>query len=48
MCEALGFRVTKLIRTHFANLTTRGLKAGQWRYLSDREVHDLKKLAGLG
>ena len=48
MCEALGFRVTKLIRTHFAHLTALGLKAGQWRYLSDREVHDLKKLAGLG
>ncbi len=48
MCEALGLRVTKLIRTHFAHLTARGLKAGQWRYLSYREVHDLKKLAGLG
>jgi len=47
MCLALGLRVTKLMRTHFANLTARGLKAGEWRYLSDREVHDLMKLAGL-
>ena len=47
MCEALGLRVTKLTRTHFAHLTTRGLKVGQWRYLSDREVRDLMKPAGL-
>lgn len=48
MCQAVNLRVAHLIRTRFAHLTARGLKAGQWRYLSDREVHDLKKLAGLG
>jgi pseudouridine synthase len=48
MCEAVNLRVTHLIRTRFAHLTARGLKTGQWRYLSDRETHDLKKLAGLG
>lgn len=48
MCQAVNLRVAHLIRTRFAHLTARGLKAGQWRYLSDRETHDLKKLAGLG
>jgi 23S rRNA pseudouridine2605 synthase len=47
MCQALGLRVTKLMRTQFASLTPRGLKVGEWRYLSDREVRDLIKLAGL-
>ncbi|UCB53395.1 MAG: rRNA pseudouridine synthase [Candidatus Zixiibacteriota bacterium] len=48
MCQTLGLRVTNLVRTRFAHLTARGLKTGQWRYLSHREAHDLKKLAGLG
>jgi pseudouridine synthase len=47
MCLALGLRLTKLTRTHFAHLTARGLRSGQWRYLSDKEVRDLKKPAGL-
>jgi 23S rRNA pseudouridine2605 synthase len=47
MCLALGLRVTKLTRTHFANLTARGLRTGQWRYLSDKEVRGLMKPAGL-
>ena len=48
MCQAVNLRVAHLTRTKFAHLTARGLKTGQWRYLSDREVRDLKKLAGLG
>lgn len=48
MCQAVNLRVAHLIRTRFAHLTARGLKTGQWRYLSDREVHHLKKMAGLG
>jgi pseudouridine synthase len=48
MCQVLSLRVTSLVRSRFAHLTAQGLKTGQWRYLSDREVHDLKKLAGLG
>jgi len=47
MCLALGLRLTKLTRTHFAHLTARGLRSGQWRYLSDKEVRDLMKPAGL-
>ena len=46
MCLALGLRVTKLTRTQFASLTARGLKAGEWRYLSEREVRNLMKAAG--
>ena len=48
MCQAVNLRVAHLIRTRFAHLTARGLKTGEWRYLSDREVHHLKKMAGLG
>jgi pseudouridine synthase len=46
MCQASGLRVTKLTRTHFAHLTARGLKTGEWRYLSNKEVRDLMKPAG--
>ncbi len=48
MCQIAGFPVVNLIRDKFAHLTTRGLKTGEWRYLTDREVINLKKLAGLG
>jgi 23S rRNA pseudouridine2605 synthase len=46
MCRAFGIRVTNLRRTHFAHLTTHGLKTGQWRYLSDTEISSLKRMAG--
>ena len=47
MCQMAGFPVVNLIRTHFAHLTTRGLKTGQWRYLTDREVVNIKRKVGL-
>jgi pseudouridine synthase len=47
MCQMLGFRVTELRRTKFAHLTTRGLKRGEWRYLTEREIVRLKKMVGL-
>jgi 23S rRNA pseudouridine2605 synthase len=46
MCRAFGLRVTSLRRTHFAHLTTHGLKTGQWRYLTDTEISSLKRMAG--
>jgi pseudouridine synthase len=47
MCQVLGFPVIDLKRTRFAHLTARGLKTGEWRYLSEREITRLKKMAGV-
>ncbi len=47
MCQMAGFPVIDLKRTKFAYLTARGLKKGQWRYLTEREIVRLKKMVGL-
>jgi len=47
MCAAVGHRVRKLFRLSFANVKARGLRPGEWRYLSESEIKGLKKLAGL-
>jgi 23S rRNA pseudouridine2605 synthase len=47
MCQAIGLKVLGLKRTDFASLTTKGLKVGEWRYLTEREATRLKKMAGL-
>jgi 23S rRNA pseudouridine2605 synthase len=47
MCEMVGFPVSNLIRSKFAHLSARGLQTGQWRYLTDREILQLKKMVGL-
>jgi pseudouridine synthase len=47
MFEALGHKVTGLLRVEFAGLTLDGLRPGQWRYLKKTEVARLKKLTGL-
>ena len=36
--EHLGYRVMKLDRVMFAGLTKKGLKRGDWRYLTEQEV----------
>ncbi|MBQ8675280.1 MAG: RNA-binding S4 domain-containing protein, partial [Bacteroidaceae bacterium] len=36
--EALGYRVVKLDRVVFAGLTKKGLKRGDWRFLTEQEV----------
>ena len=36
--ESLGYRVVKLDRVLFAGLTKKGLRRGQWRYLTAAEV----------
>lgn len=36
--EALGYRVVKLDRVMFAGLTKKGLKRGDWRFLTEQEV----------
>lgn len=40
--ESLGYDVRALDRVYFAGLTKRGLKKGEWRYLTEGEVNILK------
>lgn len=40
--EALDYKVLRLDRVLFAGLTKKGLRRGQWRYLTEREVGFLK------
>ena len=40
--ESLGYKVTKLDRVYFAGLTKKGLKRGDWRYLTELEVNMLR------
>lgn len=40
--ESLGYQVKALDRVYFAGLTKKGIKRGQWRYLSEGEVNLLK------
>ena len=48
MGEAIGHPVLKLIRVAFADITTDGLREGQWRNLREAEVVDLRARTGLG
>ena len=40
--ESLGYTVVKLDRVFFAGLTKKGLRRGEWRYLSEQEVNYLR------
>ena len=40
--EFLGYNVTRLDRVYFAGLTKKGLKRGDWRFLTEQEVSFLK------
>jgi 23S rRNA pseudouridine2605 synthase len=40
--ESLGYEVRALDRVYFAGLTKKGLKKGEWRYLTDSEVSILR------
>jgi 23S rRNA pseudouridine2605 synthase len=40
--ESLGYKVIKLDRVLFAGLTKKGLRRGEWRFLSEREIGFLK------
>jgi len=46
MIAHLGYKVMKLDRVSFANLTKKDLARGQWRYLTEEEVSFLKMLPG--
>ena len=41
--ESLGYKVVKLDRVFFAGLTKKGLRRGEWRYLTEQEVNFLRK-----
>jgi 23S rRNA pseudouridine2605 synthase len=40
--ESLGYEVKALDRVYFAGLTKKGLKKGEWRYLSESEANILR------
>ena len=40
--ETLGYSVKALDRVYFAGLTKKGLKKGEWRYLTEGETNILK------
>ncbi|MGQ9818934.1 MAG: pseudouridine synthase [Candidatus Kapaibacteriales bacterium] len=44
---AMGYTVMKLHRKAFGNLTTKGLKRGEWRFLTRNEIHELQRLVGI-
>jgi 23S rRNA pseudouridine2604 synthase len=41
MCEAFGYRVTRLQRVRIMNIHLDGLKVGKWRDLTEQELQDL-------
>lgn len=43
MCEQVELKVHRLVRVRIRNLTLAGLKPGQWRDLSSKEVEELRK-----
>jgi pseudouridine synthase len=47
MCAEVGHPVRRLRRTKMGGIGLRGLKPGQWRYLGEREIEQLKKAAGI-
>ena len=43
MCEYLGYEVTKLKRTRIMKVNLDNLKPGQWRNLTEQEMHDINQ-----
>jgi 23S rRNA pseudouridine2604 synthase len=43
MCEYLGYKVTRLKRIRFMNITLGDLETGKWRYLTSSEKKELLK-----
>lgn len=44
MCEALGYKVTRLVRVRIMNIHLGHLKAGTYRKLTDKEIEELYRL----
>lgn len=47
-CKQLGLPVVRILRIRIGSLRLDNLKARQWRYLTSKEVEELKKPAGQG
>lgn len=47
MCEAVGHPVIKLVRRTFGGVSSRGLKPGEIRLLTEKELHHLRIITGL-
>ena len=43
MCESIGKKVIALHRSKIGNIDVKNLKLGTWRYLTQKEISDLKK-----
>ena len=41
MCNVFNYQVIKLVRVRIMNIKLGKLKTGEWRYLSDEELHEL-------
>ena len=41
--ESMGYKVKKLDRVYFAGLTKKNLPRGKWRFLTEKEVNQLKR-----
>ena len=46
MCEALGYRVTELVRTRVMNISLNGLETGHWRRIEGEEYEELLRELG--
>lgn len=46
MCEALGYRVTELIRVRVMNISLNGLEIGHWRRIEGEEYEELLRELG--
>ncbi|WP_421949180.1 23S rRNA pseudouridine(2604) synthase RluF [Phaeodactylibacter xiamenensis] len=46
MCDYLGYDVVTLKRVRIMNVHLGGLKPGQWRYLTDEELKELRRHLG--
>ena len=46
MCQALGYRVTKLHRTRIMHITVNGLSVGSWKELTSPEREELLRAVG--
>ncbi len=47
MCKALGYAVLVLQRLQFGNVSLGKLPPGEWRYLTEQEIKELKKSVGI-
>ena len=44
MCEALNYKVIKLVRIRIMNIALHGIPVGKWRYLTNEEIDNINKL----